>query len=58
MKKINKSLHTQSSYAKLIGVSRQRVNKMIEEGKLITLQINGAVLIQTKTDDQNANTSL
>lgn len=52
MKKINKSLHTQSSYAKLIGVTRQRVNKMIEEGKLTTVQINGATLIQTKVDEK------
>lgn len=45
-KEIRKDLYTQSEYAKLIGVSRFRVNQMIKEGKLNTLTINGSILVK------------
>lgn len=39
-------LYTQSEYAKLIGVTRMRVNQMIKEGKLNTVTINGSILVK------------
>jgi len=39
-------IYTQSEYAKLIGVTRARVNQMIKEGSLKTLDVNGATLIK------------
>lgn len=41
-----KDLYTQSEYAKVIGVTRMRVNQMIKEGKLNTVTINGATLVK------------
>ena len=38
-------LMTQSAYAKKKGISRGRVNQMIKEGKLETVEIEGAILI-------------
>ena len=45
-KEIRKDIYTQSEYAKLIGVTRARVNQMIKEGNIKTLKINGATLIK------------
>ena len=38
-------LFTQSEYAKMMGVTRARINQMIAEGKLKTVKIPGATLI-------------
>lgn len=38
-------LITQSKYAELIKISKQRVNQMIKDGKLTTVKIEGAVLV-------------
>jgi len=44
--KIDRSkLITQTEYAKLKGITPQRVNQMISEGKLNTVNIVGAILI-------------
>ena len=43
---IRKDLYTQSEYAKVIGLTRGRVNQMIKEGKVTPLKINGAILIK------------
>jgi len=45
-KEIRKDLYTQSEYAKLIGVSRARVNQMVKTGKLPTVTVNGGILIK------------
>jgi DNA-binding transcriptional regulator YdaS (Cro superfamily) len=45
-KEIRKDLYTQSEYAKLIGVSRARVNQMIKENTLKIVLVNGATLIK------------
>ena len=50
-KEIRKDLYTQAEYAKHIGFSRARVNQMINEGKLDTLHVNGAVLIKVSKID-------
>lgn len=50
MKRINKSLYTQAEYGRLTGKSRQRINQMIKDGEIETLEINGATLVQTKID--------
>lgn len=39
-------LKSVSKYAKSIGVSRQRVYKMIEEGKLQTIKIGDTIFIK------------
>lgn len=46
LKEIRRDLYTQSEYAKLIGVSRARVNQMIKEKLLKIVQVNGTVLIK------------
>ncbi len=46
MNEIRADLYTQSEYAKLIGVTRQRVNQMIKEGLLKVVEVNGAKLIK------------
>lgn len=46
MKELRKDLYTQSAYAKLIGVSRQRVNKMVQDGLLKIVEVKGTVLIK------------
>ncbi len=45
-KEIRRDIYTQSEYAKLIGVTRARVNQMIKEGNIKTLKINGATLVK------------
>lgn len=45
-KEIRQDIYTQSEYAKLIGVTRARVNQMIKEGNIKTLKINGATLVK------------
>lgn len=45
-KEIRQDIYTQSEYAKLIGVTRARVNQMIKEGNIRTLKINGATLVK------------
>lgn len=45
-KEIRQDLFTQSEYAKRIGMTPARVNQLIKEGKLHTVQVNGAVLIK------------
>lgn len=45
-KEVRRDIYTQSEYAKLIGVTRARVNQMINEGSLKTLTVNGATLIK------------
>ena len=46
VKEIRRDIYTQSEYAKKIGVTRARVNQMINEGTLKTLVVNGATLIK------------
>lgn len=46
-KEIRKDLYTQSEYAKKIGVSKARVNQMINEGKLQTVTVHGGILIKS-----------
>lgn len=38
-------LFTQAEYARMIGVTKGRVNQMITEGKLKTVDVNGGKLI-------------
>jgi hypothetical protein len=38
-------LITQAKYAKLIGLSRQRVNQMVKNKEVNTIVIKGAILI-------------
>lgn len=45
-KEIRKDIYTQSEYAKLIGITRARVNQMVKAGELKTLTVNGATLIK------------
>ena len=45
-KEYRQDVYTQAEYAKKIGVSRARVNQMINEGQLHTLTIQGATLIK------------
>lgn len=45
-KEIRKDLYTQSEYAKLIGVSRARVNQMVKAGELKTVAVNGGILVK------------
>ena len=45
-KEIRKDLYTQSEYARLMKLTRQRINQLIKEGKLDTITINGGVLIK------------
>ncbi|MCP4984902.1 MAG: helix-turn-helix domain-containing protein [Colwellia sp.] len=48
MNEIRKDLYTQSAYADLIGVSRQRVNKMVKDGLLKIVRVEGAILIKAE----------
>ena len=45
-KEIRHDLVTQSEYAKMIGVTRSRVNQMVKAGEVNTLSVKGAVLIK------------
>jgi plasmid maintenance system antidote protein VapI len=45
-----KNLKTQAEYARMIGVSRARVNQMINEKKLTVVYIGGAKLIWVPTE--------
>jgi DNA-binding XRE family transcriptional regulator len=47
-KEYRKDIYTQSEYAKKIGVTRARINQMINEGQLHTLTVNGATLIKVE----------
>lgn len=38
-------LITQAQYAKKVGLTRQRINQMIRDGKLKTANVNGVVLV-------------
>lgn len=40
-----KKLYTQSEYAKLKGLTRQRINQLVKSKDIKTVEINGAVLI-------------
>ena len=46
LKEVRKDLYTQSEYAKLIGVSRSRVNQMVKANELNTVTINGSTLVK------------
>ena len=46
MKEIRKDLYTQAAYSEKIGVTRQRVNKMVKDGQLKLVEVNGGVLIK------------
>jgi excisionase family DNA binding protein len=46
MKKIDKTLYTKTEYAKKYGVSRPTIDRYIKDGKLQSVQINGALLIK------------
>jgi predicted transcriptional regulator len=46
IKEIRKDLYTQSEYAKLLGVTRARVNQMIKSEQLNTVTVNGTILIK------------
>ena len=39
-------LYTQAAFARKLGVSRQRINKMVKDNQLPTLAIIGATLIK------------
>ena len=45
-KEIRHDLMTQSEYAKIKGLTRQRVNQMVKSGELNTLTVKGAILIK------------
>jgi DNA-binding transcriptional regulator YdaS (Cro superfamily) len=45
-KEIRNDVATQSEYAKMIGVSRARVNQMVKAGEINTLSVKGAILIK------------
>lgn len=45
-KEIRQDLFTQTEYAKRIKMTPARVNQLIKDGKLNTVQVNGAVLIK------------
>lgn len=45
-KEIRQDLYTQTEYAKKIGVSQPRVAKMMKDGQLNVVFVNGAVLIK------------
>lgn len=45
-KTIDKSkLITQSEYAKIKGLSRQRINQLVKSGEIKTIKIQGAILV-------------
>jgi hypothetical protein len=46
MKEVREDLYTQAAYSKVIGKTPARVNQLIKEGALKTVQIKGAVLIK------------
>jgi excisionase family DNA binding protein len=45
-KEIRKDLYTQSEYAKLMGVSRSRINQLVKAGELKTVTVNGGILVK------------
>jgi len=45
-KEIRQDVYTQAEYAKMIGVTRARVNQMIKEGEVKILKVQGATLIK------------
>ncbi len=45
-KEIRHDVATQSEYAKMIGVSRARVNQMVKAGEVNVLYVKGAILIK------------
>ena len=47
MKEIRRDLYTQTEYAKKIGVSKQRVYKMIKDNMLKVVEVNGTVLVKS-----------
>ncbi len=48
MNEIRKNLYTQKAYADRIGVSRQRVYKMVKDGLLKIVEVNGTILIKVE----------
>lgn len=46
MNEVRKDLYTQTEYAKLKGVSRQRINQMVKDGLLKIVQVRGTILIK------------
>lgn len=46
MKTIDKTLYTKTEYMKAYAVSRPTIDRWIKDGKLKTVQINGAILIR------------
>ncbi len=45
-KEIRQDIYTQSEYAKVLGITRARVNQMVKAGELKTLTVKGATLIK------------
>jgi len=45
-KEIRKDLYTQTEYAKLVGLTKSRINQLIKAGELNILTVNGTVLIK------------
>lgn len=48
MNEVRQDLYTQTEYAKLLGVSRQRVNFMVKNGDLKVVEVKGTVLIKVE----------
>lgn len=48
MNEVRKDLYTQSAYAERIGVSRQRVYKMVQDGLLKIVKVEGTILIKAE----------
>ena len=46
MNEVRQDLYTQSEYAKKLGVSRQYINKLVREGSLKIVKVNGTTLIK------------
>lgn len=45
-KEVRKDLYTQSEYAAKVGLTRARINQMVKNNELQTVQINGATLVK------------
>ena len=45
-KEIRIDLYTQSEYAKLVKLTRARINQMVKAGELKTVAVQGATLIK------------
>ena len=47
VKEIRKDLFTQAEYAKLVGKTRAWVNQQIKAVNILTLKVNGAILVKS-----------